>query len=176
MVRWLVVLLCVALCRVAGAQEPPPESRQTPNTLGSASGAESPPATLADVHWLIGHWKGTGLGGVSEEIWAEPAGGVMMGMYRLVLKGKPSFYEFMHLAEDTGSLVLKLKHFNADLTAWEEKDRFVTFRLVRMTASEVFFSGLTFRRSGEDRLQIFLALRGSDGTVREERFELQRQK
>ena len=66
--------------------------------------------------WLIGHWKGTGLGGVSEEIWAEPAGGVMMGMYRLILNGKPSFYEFIHLAEENGSLVMKLKHFNPDLT------------------------------------------------------------
>jgi hypothetical protein len=39
---------------------------------------------------------------------SAPAGGVMMGMYRLVIDGKPSFYEFLHLAEDQGSLVLKL--------------------------------------------------------------------
>jgi hypothetical protein len=39
---------------------------------------------------------------------SAPAGGVMRGMYRLVIDGKPSFYEFLHLAEDQGSLVLKL--------------------------------------------------------------------
>jgi hypothetical protein len=111
---------------------------------------------------------------MSEEIWADAVGGVMMGMYRLVIDGKPSFYEFMHLAEDKGSLVLRLKHFNPDLTAWEEKDRFVTFPLVKRGQNEAFFSGLTFRRVADRRLEIFLALR-QNGKVREERFDLERQ-
>jgi hypothetical protein len=137
-------------------------------------GSKSPAAALTDMAWLVGHWKGTGLGGFSEEIWADPVGGVMMGMYRLVINGKPSFYEFMHLAEDQGTLVLRLKHFNPDMTAWEEKDRFVTFPLVKLGQNEVFFSGLTFRRVSERRLEIFLALR-QNGKVREERFDLERQ-
>jgi hypothetical protein len=152
----------------AAAQE-----RETANTLKAGADFAGPAATLADMAWLIGHWKGSGLGGVSEEMWSAPEGGVMMGMYRLVIGGKPSFYEFMHLAEDRGSLVMKLKHFNADLTAWEEKDRFVTFRLVKLGLNEVYFSGLTFRRS-VDRLQIFLALRDKEGTVREEEFRMER--
>jgi hypothetical protein len=49
-------------------------------------------------------------------------------------------------AEDQGSLVLKLKHFNADFTAWEAKERFVTFQLVKLREKELFFDGLTFRR------------------------------
>jgi Domain of unknown function (DUF6265) len=108
---------------------------------------------------------------VSEEIWADPLGGVMMGMYRLVIDGKPSFYEFMHLSEEQGSLVLKLKHFNPDLTAWEEKDRFVTFPLVKLGTKEAFFSGLTFRLTPEGRLEILLALQ-QNGKVREEPFDL----
>jgi hypothetical protein len=147
--------------------------RETANTLRASAGAAGPAATLEQMKWLVGHWRGTGLGGVSEEMWSEPAGGVMMGMYRLVINGKPSFYEFIHLAEDNGSLVMKLKHFNADLTAWEEKDRFVTFRLVKLGVNEAHFDGLTFRRSA-DRLQIFLALRDKDGKVREEAFQLDR--
>ena len=81
----------------------------------------------------------------------------------------------MHLAEENGSLVMKLKHFNPDLTGWEEKDRFVTFRLVKLGLNEVYFGGLTFRRS-VDRLQIFLALRDKEGTVREEEFRMERQR
>jgi hypothetical protein len=159
--------MCVAFGTVVGAQD-----RETANTLRAPADYAGPAATLDDMKWLVGHWKGTGLGGVSEEIWAEPAGGVMMGMYRLVVNGKPSFYEFIHLAEERGSLVMKLKHFNADLTAWEERDRFVTFRLVKLGLNEAYFSGLTFRRS-VDRLQIFLALR-QNGNVREEEFRLER--
>ena len=174
-VRLCVVALFVVLGPMVWAQEVRPAGGETPNTLTASADIKSPPATLAAARWLIGHWKGTGLGGVSEEIWAEPAGGVMMGMYRLVLNGSPSFYEFMHLAEENGSLVLKLKHFNPDLTGWEEKDRWVTFRLVKLGPNEAYFGGLTFRRLSENTLEIFLALR-QNGKVREERFELQRQK
>ena len=168
-VNWsAVAVLSLVFAVSATGQE-----HQTANTLRAAADVAGPPATLADVKWLIGQWKGTGLGGVSEEIWAEPAGGVMMGMYRLVLSGKPSFYEFIHLAEENGSLVMKLKHFNPDLTGWEEKDRFVTFRLVKLGENEVYFGGLTFWRSA-DRLQIFLAIRDKDGKVREEEFLMER--
>jgi hypothetical protein len=161
-----MVFVLVPLPRVAA------QTGQTPNTL--AVSGPPPKATLEDVRWLVGRWTGTGLGGVSEEIWAEAAGGAMMGMYRLVVDGKVSFYELMNLVEVNGSLVLKLKHFNADLTAWEEKDRFVSFSLVKLTATEVWFSGLTFRRVGDDGLRIFLALRSADGTIREEEFKMQR--
>jgi hypothetical protein len=140
----------------------------------SGTAQAQPKATLADMAWLAGHWTGTGLGGVSEEVWSEPAAGAMMGMYRLVVGGKVVFYELLTLVEENGSLALKLKHFNADLTGWEEKDRFVTFRLAKLTPAEAWFGGLTFKRVTNDRLEIFLALRGADGTIREEVFRMQR--
>jgi hypothetical protein len=168
-----MAILLGMLASVPSAQVP--EDRRAPNTLRLTPGTARPAATLADMAWLVGRWKGTGPGGVSEEIWADPIGGVMMGMYRLVIDGKPSFYEFMHLSEEQGSLALKLKHFNPDLTAWEEKDRFVTFPLVKLGTEEAFFNGLTFRLTPEGRLEIFLALQ-QNGKVREERFDLARQK
>jgi hypothetical protein len=167
-VRVAVALFLLTIAGPVFAQE-----RQTANTLKAAADFAGPAATLADMKWLIGHWKGTGLGGVSEEIWSEPAGGVMMGMYRLILNGKPSFYEFIHLAEENGSLVMKLKHFNPDLTGWEDKETFITFRLLKVGLNEVYFGGLTFRRS-VDRLQIFLAIRDKEGKVREEEFRMER--
>ena len=104
----------------------------------------------------------------------------MMGMFRLVKRdeaGKDAvtFYEFLTFVEQDGSILLKLKHFNADLSGWEEKDRFVTFRLVRVAPDAVYFDGLTFRRDAPDRLSIFLALRDSKtGTVSETAFRLVR--
>lgn len=170
------IRISLALTAVLAVAWPVPAAVQdVPNTLTLSKGDASPKATLSDVSWLIGHWTGTGLGGVSEEVWAGPAGGAMMGMYRLVVNGKVSFYELMNLVEENGSLVLRLKHFNADFTAWEDKDRFVSFPLVKLGKNEAWFSGLTFRRVGENQLLIFLSMRGSDGTVREERFELTRQ-
>jgi hypothetical protein len=145
---------------------------QTPNTIPAP--AEAVRASIADVSWLTGEWTGTGLGGVSEETWGAPAAGGMIGMYRLLVDGKPSFYEFMNIVEESGSLVLKLKHFNPDLTGWEEKDKFVSFRLAKLAPNEAWFGGLTFRRLGADRMEIFLALRDKSGTVREEKFEMVR--
>jgi hypothetical protein len=56
----------------------------------------------------------------------------------------------------------------------EERQTFVTFRLAKLTPTEAWFGGLTFKRVGNDRLEIFLALRGSDGTIREEVFRMER--
>lgn len=134
-----------------------------------------PPATLAAVAWLEGHWLGEGLGGVSEEIWSPARGGVMMGMYRSVKADKASFYEFLMLAEENGTILLKLKHFNPDFSAWEDKTGFVSFKLVAVEDRAVHFDGLSFIREG-DALRIYLLLRDSrTGVVREEEFRLRRQ-
>lgn len=163
------------------AQDPSTPASRTPNTLALPADAVRPKATLAAVAWLAGGaWHGEGLGGVAEEQWSAPAAGAMMGMFRLVKRdddGRDSatFYEFLMFVEQEGSIVLKLKHFNADLTGWEEKDRFVTFRLVRATPEAVHFDGLTFRRDAPDRLSIFLALRDAKtGTMSEAVFRLVR--
>ena len=134
----------------------------------------SPPATLADIAWLQGRWVGDGLGGVSEEVWSPPDGGVMMGMYRLLKDGKPVFYEFLMLAEENGSLVMKLKHFNPDFSGWEEKAGFVTFKLAAVEPRAVHFSGLSYLREGDEELRIYLLLKDKDGKVREELFKMRR--
>jgi hypothetical protein len=100
----------------------------------------------------------------------------MMGMFRLRKGEAIVFYEFLTLVERDGTVVLKLKHFNPDLTGWEEKTGMVTFRLLKLTPDEASFGGLTFRRMGSDRMQIFLALRDKDGNVREEAFAYDRVK
>lgn len=144
--------------------------RHTANTLKLAAGQAGPPATLRDAAWLAGAWAGQGLGGVSEEHWTAPAGGAMLGMYRIIHEGKATFYELLTLTEEKGSLVMKLKHFNPDMTGWEEKADMTRFPLVKITKDQLFFNGLTFTRVDEDRMTIHLALRGKDGTVREEIF------
>lgn len=114
---------------------------------------QSPGATLADLDWLVGHWKGEGLGGVSEEIIAPAAGGQMMGMFRHSdATGKLKFYEFYLFAETGDSLTLRLKHFTPALHGWEEKDDYVEFPLVALGENAVYFDGLTFKRTGPDSL------------------------
>lgn len=164
----VVVALVVALGQTPGS---------TPNTLRLSEGAARPAATIADAAWLAGKWTGEGLGGTVDEVWSEPGGGAMVGHFRLVKDGKPVFYEIMTILAHEGSLEMRLKHVNADMTGWEEKNDFVTFKLVKSEPDAIYFSGLTFRRTGDDVIEGYLALRDrATNTVREEKFIYRRVK
>jgi uncharacterized protein YijF (DUF1287 family) len=139
-----------------------------------AAGASSPPARIEDIAWIAGAWRCSALGGTAEETWSAPAGGSMMGMFRLYGEDGVSFYELMTISEQDGTLVLRLKHFAADLTGWEEKDETVIFPLVAVTPSAVQFDGLTFRREGDGGLRVFVSTEGRDGTRRELVFPYER--
>lgn len=106
-------------------------------------------AKIEDVSFLTGRWIGEGLGACAEELIAPIAGGQIMGMFRLMKpEGGLRFYEFYTIAEKDGSLVLRIKHFNPDLTGWEEKADTVDFPLVAIDGTTAYFDGLTFSRQG----------------------------
>ena len=173
----LIAAVTAVLIGSAGlvAAQAPSAGGSTGNTIRLADGAPRPAATIADWAWIAGRWQGDGMGGSVEESWTEPAGGSMLGYFRLVRAGKPVFYEILTVIEIEGSLEMRLKHVNPDMTGWEEKADFVTFKLAKLEPDAVHFNGLTFRRTGPDRLEIYLALRNrADGTVREEKFTMSR--
>ena len=166
------VLLIMLLASGAGQASVVPN---TPNTVRLADGAARPAATVADLAWLTGAWPGEGLGGAVDEAWSAPAGGAMVGHFRLVKDGKPVFYEILTILEREGSVEIRLKHVNADMTGWEEKHAFTTFRLAKLEAGAAWFNGLTFKRIDGDRMEIYLALRaGATGELTEHAFALRR--
>ncbi|MCK0129836.1 DUF6265 family protein [Erythrobacter sp. F6033] len=115
-------------------------------------GFKSPPATLDQMDWLVGQWTGTGIQGApAMESWLPESGGTMVGTF---VQEKPDgaimFTEHMYLMEEGGTLALKLKHFNADLTGWEEKDGMLTFRLVAIEPCAAYFNALTLRCADPD--------------------------
>jgi hypothetical protein len=166
----LFVLFVMAAVVIGGSAQ----VKNTENTLKLAEGQSGEKATIADIEWLAGNWIGSGLGGVSEEIWSKPQGGIMMGNYRLIKDGKPIFYEMCWLLENEGTLILRLKHFHADLVGWEEKDKTVDFKFVKKEGKRVYFAGLTFENANDKEMNVFLALRSKDGSVREEIFRMKR--
>lgn len=146
----------------------------TENTLKLAEGETGGKATLADMAWLAGSWTGKGLGGISEEMWSKPAGGSMMGTYRLIKDGKPVFYEMCWIVEQGDTILFRLKHFNADLTGWEEKDKTVDFRFIKKDGNRIYFTWLTFERLSDTNLNIYLAIKYKDGSVKESVFKMKR--
>ena len=128
-----------------------------------AEGEPSPPAKIEDIAWLEGRWIGEGLGGCAEENLSPPVAGQMMGMFRQTkADGSLWFYEFYAIAPKAGSLTLRLKHFNPDMTGWEEKDGFVEFPLVAIEKKAVYFDGLTYARRGRNGLTSAVRI-GDDG-------------
>ena len=127
-------------------------------------GFTSPPAYVQQLGWLEGLWQGEGIEGApATESWLPPTGTTMVGTFiQQTGEGGILFSEHMHIIEEGGSLVFKLKHFNADLTGWEDKDGMVTFRLLGAEFCSAYFSGLTLRCDGPDRLVVAVRMK-SDG-------------
>ena len=148
--------------------------RQTENTLKLEAGKPAVSAKIDDMRWLAGTWRGTGLGGVAEEIWSEPAGGVMMGSFRMLKGDKTVFYEFITLSETEGSLVMKVKHFSPELVAWEEKDKTVDFKFIKRDGKRYYFDGLTFVVDSPEAVKVYLAMQQKDGSMSEGVFEYKR--
>lgn len=125
------------------------------------------PATIEDAAWLTGRWVGEGLGGEMEESWSSPAGGQMVGHFRLTREGQPVFYELIFIDVVDGGLRMRLKHFNPDYSSWEDHEEWTTFTPVSFSADEIVFSALTIRREGDDRLVMTLRMRRADGVHEE---------
>ena len=152
MKRTTLVLLALIFVLTAQAQ----------NTLSLKTGQESPKATIEDVAWIAGHWRGEAMGGLTEEIWSPPLGGAMMASFKLVVDNEVNFYELETISEEDGSLLLRIKHFDAALTGWEEKDETVDFPLVKLLEKTAYFDGLTFELVSEDELNVYVVFKDGD--------------
>lgn len=155
--RSCLLLSAALFAGFAAAAEP-----RTEHTWQLSEGETRPAATIRDAAMLVGSWKGTAFGQTFEETWNPPSAGTMVGMFKLISDDGVSFYELMLLTEEEGTLHLKVKHFDADFTAWEEKGDYVTFKLVRKSPDELHFGGLSFYRRGNDRLDGYIVMRNGD--------------
>ncbi|WP_232725596.1 DUF6265 family protein [Qipengyuania seohaensis] len=135
-----------------------------------------PPATLEKMDWLVGQWIGTGIGGApAMESWLPPSGGTMIGSFvQETDEGAIRFTEHLYLMEEEGTLVLRLKHFNADLTGWEEKDGMLTFRLIAVEDCAAYFHGLTLRCDGEQGLLAAVRMKSAGEKLSELVFRFRR--
>lgn len=136
------------------------------NTLFLKEGEQSPQADLSVIEWLAGHWQGEAFGGITEELWAPPLAGSMMGSFKLILDGQVSFYEIMTIVEENNNLILRLKHFHQDLKGWEEKDETHDFKLVKVSPDKVYFEGFTFEKIHHNEINIYVVI--EDGENKEE--------
>ncbi len=138
------------------------QSSQSENTLILDEGNTSPKASINDVAWIAGYWKGKAFGGETEEIWSSPSGGSMMCMFKSIVGDKVKFYEFYAIIEENESLIIRLRHFHPDLKGWEEKDETVNFPLVKIEENRAYFAGFTFEKNSKDELNVYVMIGGKE--------------
>lgn len=145
-------------------------------TRVAEAGQAPPPATIAEAAWLIGTWSGTGINGAeAHESWLAPSDSTMVGLFvQETAAGGIMFSEHMYLMEQDGSLVVKLKHFNPDLTGWEDKDGMVTFRLIAAEPCALYFNALTYRCDGEGGMVVAVRMKSDKPTPQELVFRFRR--
>jgi hypothetical protein len=81
-------------------------------TFALPAAAAGPAATVADLAWMTGSWKGALGPGTLEENWARPDAGSMAALVRGTGGGKTNMIELIVIEETEGSLVLRLQQWN----------------------------------------------------------------
>jgi len=140
------------------------------NTLQLTENTASPNATLDDVSWIQGHWKGEAFGGITEEIWSPPLGDSMMFVFKLVVDNKTVFYEAGGIRQVDETLFLQFKHFHSDFKGWEEKNETVDFKLVKIEDNKVYFEGFTFEKISDNEINLYVVIDHKDGKKEEVKF------
>jgi hypothetical protein len=130
--------------------------------------------SIDDFDFLTGTWAGNGMAGESEEVWMPPSAGRMFGIFKQSSEDGLIFTEFMEITEVAGEFILRLKHFNPDFTGWEEKDDYLTFRLVSVSENKATFGSLTYEVIENTNLKIHLDMKQASGITVTEIFDLRR--
>ena len=159
-IRFFVVIFLASMATAACAAEP-----RTEHTYQLAPDESRPVATLKDASWLVGSWTGTAFDGRFEEVWNPPSAGTMVGLFKLLGDDGVAFYELLLLSVEEGTLSLKVKHFSADFSAWEEKPDFVNFQLVKKEDHALHFGGLSFYKKGDDAIDAYIVIRDGETTT-----------
>ena len=156
-IKALVALLAAVLVGTVSAQ-----TAVTEHTVRLDDSESRPAATLEDVSWLVGSWTGEAFGGTFEQHWNPPSLGSMVGFFKLMSDEAVVFYELVLLVEEEGSLSLKVKHFNPDFSAWEEREEYVDFRFVSADGDVIHFSGISFYRMSKNEIHAWIRMRNGD--------------
>jgi hypothetical protein len=170
-----IATLAAALAALVSCSASFAQSALTEHTYRLDDAERRPAATLDEVAWLAGAWRGEvvddafreAFGDTFEEVWNPPSAGTMVGMFKLLRGGEVAFYELMILVEDAGSLTLKVRHFSPDFSAWEDKNEYADFPFVMADERTLHFSGFSFYRVDEDTAHAYLAMRRGDETHEE---------
>lgn len=126
-------------------------------------GQAPPPARVADLAWMSGHWEtGDGNGRWTEETWSDARGGVMLGMSRTLHGDRLREFEFLRIQTGADGAPAYLAQPGGQPP--------VAFRLTAHDATSATFDNpqhdfpqrIVYRRRGDTMVATISALDGSN--------------
>ncbi|WOI54401.1 DUF6265 family protein [Parvularcula sp. LCG005] len=114
----------------------------------------SPPASLDDVAFLEGEWRGEVFDMVVEHHILSPARGQMPGFVRIMTDEAVQVYEMASFIMADGSLTYRARQFTTDMIALQDRERFVDRPLVAKEGGTLYFDGMTFAPDGPDAMVV----------------------
>ncbi|WP_141395832.1 DUF6265 family protein [Sphingomonas spermidinifaciens] len=135
----------------------PAHTQERTRALGTSA---SPPASIEDLAWLAGSWTGTAMGASVSETYSAPLGGRITGHFVMAdHKGGTAFTEIVDYVPIGRSIAYRVRHFNPDMTGWEDKTgKPVVFALLAVEKDRWFFDGMTIERNGPDALTMWVRI------------------
>lgn len=121
--RHVLAVILFAIASIAAAD--------APMHAGPDAPAATRPLLLADVAWLAGSWSGVTEGVQQEEVWLEPAGGLMLGLHRDVTPAGKASFEYIRIEQDAQGVVYQASPGGAPPTP---------FRLTEVSPTRAVFS------------------------------------
>ena len=126
------------------------------NTLHYNDEKGSPKATLQDIQWFQGIWKGQDGTTFSEEYWSATGGKTMHFSFKMWNENEVIFYEIGHVVEKDKSLELQIKHFDKDLKGWEKQEESENFKLVKIDKNRIYFDKITYEKISDQEMNVYV--------------------
>lgn len=95
--------------------------------------------SVRNLNFLNGLWSGEDGDDFFEEYWSSEMHSTMACVFRWIKKGELYIYELVILAERDGEIHMLLRHFDKELTAWEEKESPRDFVVTEISENQVVF-------------------------------------
>ena len=115
------------------------------DAAAQSAGAAAPPAkaTVDQLAWVAGAWRGTLGDRTIEQHWSAPLAGSIIAMYRSIRDNRATLYELLAMEQDGEGVSLRIKHFapGAGLVSQEAKDESANHALVKLGDREAVFEG-----------------------------------
>lgn len=146
MPKQLLFLFFVFLCLPSIGQE----------VMFADSTCKSVSMKINKMGWLEGNWKSKGKKISIQESWTRNGAHSMMCVASIYESNSIILFEICTITEENGSLILRIRHFDAGLQAWEEKDKPLEKQLIKAAKNRIYFDGYTFEKTGKDQMTLFI--------------------